>query len=107
MNARGCSGPRVVDSCWLTKPKPMGNLMPTILREGGWRFVIHTDDHAPPHVHVIRPGGGEVKVSLPGAGEYVTVLRVKDLPTHEAMRAVRLVEEHRERLLLAWGEIHG
>ncbi len=85
----------------------MGMIMGVVLREGGWSFVIYVDDHAPPHVHVKRRGGGEVKTTIPGPGEYVSVLRVRHLPTHEAMRAVRLVEEHREQLLLAWEKIHG
>lgn len=80
--------------------------MGTVTREGGWALIIHTDDHPPPHVHV-RRANGEVKVSLPPPGECVRVLRVRHLATHEAMRAVRLVEEHREQLLLEWEEIHG
>jgi len=76
------------------------------MRENGWRFVIYSDDHPPPHVHVKRRDG-EVKVSIPRSGEHVQVLRVHDLATHEAMRAVRLVEEHRQLLLLAWETIHG
>ena len=80
--------------------------MGTVMREGGWAFIIHTDDHPPPHVHV-RRAGGEARVSLPPPGECVRVLRVRRLTTHEAMRAVRLVEKHRERLLLEWEEIHG
>ena len=56
--------------------------MGTVLRQNGWRFVIHNDDHVPPHVHVKRRGGGEVKVSSTGPGEYVAVLRVRDRPTH-------------------------
>lgn len=79
--------------------------MPTVMRQGGWRFVIYVDDHVPPHVHV-KKAGGQVKVSLPAPGEYVQVLRVSGLATHEAMRAARLVEEHRERLLREWESIH-
>lgn len=80
--------------------------MPTVVREGGWALVIYLNDHPPPHVHA-RCAGGEVKVWLPPPGESVTVLRVHNVPTHEAMRAVRLVEQHRERLLLAWEAFHG
>ena len=80
--------------------------MGTALREGGWAFIIHTDDHPPPHVHA-RRGNGEVKVSLPPPGECVQVLRVRHLAPHEAMRGVRLVEQHREWLLLEWKRIHG
>lgn len=81
--------------------------MGVVLRENGWRFVIYVDDHVPPHVHVKRRGGGEVKATIPRPDEYVSVLRVRDLPTHEAVRAVRLVEEHRDLLLREWEKIHG
>ncbi len=30
--------------------------MPTVLREGGYQFIIFTSDHHPPHVHVRREG---------------------------------------------------
>ncbi|HYR06196.1 MAG TPA: DUF4160 domain-containing protein [Longimicrobium sp.] len=69
--------------------------------------MIYVDDHAPPHVHVQRRGGGEVKVTIPGPGELVSVLGVRNLATHEAMRAVRLVEENRKQLLREWRKIHG
>ena len=80
--------------------------MPVVMREGGWSFVIYTDDHAPPHVHVKRPGG-EVKVSLPLPGECVQVMRVRGVATHEAVGAARLVETNRKRLLREWESIHG
>ena len=38
--------------------------MPTIHREHGLRFAIHTDDHEPAHVHVI--GDGEMKIIIAG-----------------------------------------
>jgi hypothetical protein len=79
--------------------------MPVIHREGGWSIVIYPDDHPPPHVHAWY-GGGEVKVSLPPPGQPVSVLRVSRLPTHQAVRAVRLVENYRTLLRSAWSEIH-
>lgn len=30
--------------------------MPTIYREGGYRFHFYAQDHAPPHVHVEKDG---------------------------------------------------
>lgn len=30
--------------------------MPTVLREGGFQFIIFTSDHHPPHIHVRRDG---------------------------------------------------
>lgn len=81
--------------------------MGVVLKEGEWRCVIYVDDHEPPHVHVQSRGGGEVKVTIPAPDECVSVLRVRKLATHEAMRAVRLVEENRKPLLRAWRKIHG
>ena len=37
--------------------------MPTVLRVGGYRFIIFTNDHNPPHIHVQRAEGG-AKISL-------------------------------------------
>ncbi len=76
--------------------------MPTVLREGSWYVLVHTDDHPPPHVHVRRPGG-EAKVNLAPVG----LARARGLALHDAVEAVRLVEHNRERLLSAWRRIHG
>lgn len=37
--------------------------MPTVLREGGYQFIIFTSDHPPAHIHV-RRDGKLAKVSL-------------------------------------------
>jgi hypothetical protein len=79
--------------------------MPVIHREYGWSLVVYPNDHPPPHVHAWY-GDGEVKVSIPPPGEPVSVLRVSKLATHHAVRAVRMVENHRELLRSAWSEIH-
>jgi hypothetical protein len=39
----------------------------TVHRAHGFRFVIFTNDHAPPHVHVFGQGG-EAKIVLEGRG---------------------------------------
>ena len=84
----------------------MGYIMPVIHREAGWSFVIYPGDHPPPHVHAWF-ADGEVKVSIPPPDEPVSVLRVINLSTREAVRAVRLVENHRTLLRSAWSRIHG
>ena len=76
-----------------------------VVREDGWCIEVYTRDHPPPHVHV-RRGSGEAKVSIPPPGEPVSVLRVRSLSTHEAVRAVRMVEDHRDALRAAWSQIH-
>ena len=30
--------------------------MPTVILERGYRIVVYTNDHLPPHVHVIKTG---------------------------------------------------
>ena len=76
--------------------------MPTILREGGLRFVIYPNDHEPAHVHVIGP-------------DWEVVVNLRDCRLREALRcgerdanaAVRRVAEHRDILLNAWRKLHG
>jgi hypothetical protein len=77
-----------------------------IVREEGWSLEVYTRDHPPPHVHAWY-GDGEVKVSLPPPGEPVAVLRVRRASATQAVRAVRLVENHRTLLRAAWSVIHG
>jgi hypothetical protein len=45
--------------------------MGVVLRVNGWRFVIYSDDHEPPHVHAKRPGG-YVKIHLMGPAVFPT-----------------------------------
>jgi hypothetical protein len=37
--------------------------VPTLLRIGPYRFTIHSNDHAPPHVHVTSADGGAASPS--------------------------------------------
>lgn len=80
--------------------------MPVIHREAGWTLVIYSDDHPPPHVHAWY-GDGEAKISIPAPDEPVSVLRVTHLSTRDAVRAVRMIENHRTLLRSAWNRIHG
>jgi hypothetical protein len=56
-----------------------------VVREKGWCIEVYTDDHLPPHVHAWY-GDGEVKVSIPPPDEPVSVLRVINLSTQQAVR---------------------
>lgn len=78
------------------------SLMPTVHREEGFAFRIYTDDHPPPHVHVVR-AGTMVVVEI----EILAVREVHRMPDRDIVKAVRLVEEHREAMLRKWKEIHG
>lgn len=66
---------------------------------------VFTRDHPPPHVHVRRPGC-DVKVALPRGGA-AEIVRVRGGTAQDAIRAVRMVEQHREALERAWERIHG
>lgn len=80
--------------------------MPVVIREGSWRIWVYPRDHAPPHVHVRRPGGF-VKVRLPAGLEPPAMMSRARLTDREVAEAVRLVEKHRDALSFAWSEIHG
>lgn len=82
------------------------NLMPTVLRKGGFHFRIYPNDHGPPHVHAVK-GSGSAKILL-GEGECPPLLdQLHDLTDREAIRAIRIVESARDALLEAWKGLHG
>jgi Domain of unknown function (DUF4160) len=76
--------------------------MPTVLSRSGFDVRIYFNDHAPPHVHVIRHSG-EARIRIIP----VTILDVHGLPRREAAKARQLVEEEKEYLLQQWVELHG
>ena len=76
-------------------------MSPTIVREQGFRVVIYTHDHQPPHVHV-QKAGEEVRVFLSPVA-----LWDGDMKPRETRKAVAIVEANRDTLLVRWYEIHG
>jgi Domain of unknown function (DUF4160) len=71
--------------------------MPTFL-VGEFKMRFYSNDHAPAHIHCIN-GDGTVVVNL-YTGE---VIRTKGrIKPRDSARAVELVEEHRNRLLVEW-----
>lgn len=75
--------------------------MPTILRHGGFAFRLHSNDHPPPHVHVVGPEGWAL-VEI-GNGR---VLRQRGVPPRALAALVEVVRQNRDRLSKAWGDIH-
>ncbi len=74
--------------------------MPTILREGPYRFFFYVSDrNEPPHVHVERDNRVAKfwlnPVRLQGDG---------GLPRSEVRRLTRIVERHQDQLREAWDE---
>ncbi len=75
--------------------------MITVLRKGGFRVVIFSDDHEPAHVHVF--GDGEAKIDIIGP-HLVWAVGMK---SSDVRKSVKLVEENQYELLERWAEIHG
>ena len=79
--------------------------MVTVHREGGFRIVIHKDDHPPAHVHVIKDG--EVIIQLCGQSGRPEILREYGSTNADVRKSMRIVEDQQEYLLERWKEIHG
>jgi hypothetical protein len=77
--------------------------MPTVLREGPYRFFFFSNEgDEPPHVHV-RAGGSVAKFWL----DPVSHQRSRRFAAHELTQVQSLVQEHRSELLSAWNDYFG
>ena len=77
--------------------------MPTVLRDGPYRFhFCSREPGEPPHVHVERDDL-EAKFWLAP----VKLAANHGFTAHELKRLARLVEEHCDRLLAAYRRFHG
>ena len=79
--------------------------MVTIHRAFGFRFMIFSNDHAPPHIHVFGRGG-EAKISFIGVDE-TAVDWVVGIGRQDMRRILAEVSEHRERMIAEWEQLHG
>ena len=79
--------------------------MITVLREGGFRIVIFTDDHEPAHVHVF--GDGSAKIQLIGETGAPELLSTFGMKAGDVRKAMAIVRADRDMLLARWREIHG
>jgi len=77
--------------------------MSEIFRAFGLVFVIFSDDHPPPHVHVGGPGW-RMKIVLSDPPDLVSITGRATRP--EARRALKLTRENLTRLLEAWENLH-
>ena len=80
--------------------------MPTILRQNGFAVKIPVHDHLPPHVHV-RKAGAELVVNLGDESTQPSTRENHRMTTAEKLKALRIVAQHRDRLLNEWRKIHG
>ncbi len=79
--------------------------MPTVLREGGFEVMIHTADHAPPHVHVYKAEGLLI-VNLGSEIEAPSVRKSHDLKAKDERKAFALAVENQVFLLEEWRRLH-
>ena len=74
--------------------------MPSILREGPYRFFFYSGDRdEPPHVHVARDNK-VAKFWL----DPVRILRSGGLRRPEMLRVQRIIEENHRLLVEAWND---
>ncbi len=81
----------------------MYTVAPTAIFESGFRIVVRTNDHDPPHAHVIR-AGADLRVYLDGTRPAERV--VGRMRHTDEQKAVRLVAKHRALLLVIWRRFH-
>ena len=79
--------------------------MIVIVRAHGLRIVIFTDDHPPPHVHLL--GDGQVKIRLVGRDGLPEVMQVTGMKAADVQMARRAVTDDQAMLLERWRDIHG
>jgi hypothetical protein len=76
--------------------------MPTILNTKGLKFIIFTDDHPPPHVHVKQAEGG-AKIQL----EPVEIIAYWSLTPRQLREIMEITRDNRDYFLSRWYELHG
>ena len=78
--------------------------MPTVLRQGQWRFFFYSNEGSePPHIHVASTAGagkGTAKFLLIP----VRMVRSRGLGAHELRRIGRFLIEREQEFVRAWNE---
>ena len=76
-------------------------MSPTILRERGYQFLLYTNDHLPPHIHV-RKSGHEAVVKLDSAD----ILVSHGYNERELKKICKIVRDNQIMMLTEWDKIH-
>lgn len=77
--------------------------MPTLLFIFGFRFIIYTRDHNPPHIHAIK-NTGAAKI---GIYPNIYLMENKGLSPKDLKTVMSVAEEYQEEFLAKWIEYHG
>ena len=79
--------------------------MVTVHRAFGFRFVIFTNDHSPPHIHVFG-AGGEARIAWESP-EGLVLDWVIGIGQADMRRIMQEVERMQLPFLAKWKNIHG
>ncbi len=79
--------------------------MITVYRARGLRVVIFVNDHELGARSCVRDG--EAKINLAGGGSAPELVWADGVKRSEVRRAMTIVTDMREQLLIRWREIHG
>ena len=75
--------------------------LPTVLRDDGLNFMIFTNDHEPPHVHVTGGGRkGRFKITPPEVYDY------NDFDSKTTKRILKKIADKQDYFLKKWHEAH-
>ena len=77
-------------------------MSPTVLLQGPWQIIIHTDDHTPAHVHVRRDGGEVARIQL----DPIELWDSYHLNRRQIGIILSIVNENQDLLLAAWDKYH-
>jgi hypothetical protein len=81
--------------------------VPTVLTIRRIRVAIYTNDHPPPHVHAIRPGGGRAKFELNCPDGPVRLVEQIGFGRAEVGEIGNGVAERLAWICAEWSRIHG
>ncbi|GHV15587.1 hypothetical protein AGMMS49938_14180 [Fibrobacterales bacterium] len=77
--------------------------MPTLLIENGFRFYFQSNDHSPPHIHIIGKSGA-VKFSL---GNAVELIENKGMTVSDLKDVKKIVLKNNLYFLERWNAFFG
>lgn len=80
--------------------------MGTVLRIDGWRVMILTNDHPPPHVHILG-GAGRAKIELDCETGLANLVWHDGISRPDLRRILAAIESVMTRLCHEWRMIHG
>jgi hypothetical protein len=81
--------------------------VPTVLRIRNIRVAIYANDHPPPHVHAIGPGGGRAKFELNCPEGSVRLVDQVGYRRADILEIGAAVAAALEAICAEWRRIHG